>query len=277
MKISYKNLTMIYFLLGAFSTQSMAKSTNINNEELQTFANKIKMLSSKELNELSEIIRAKKPKEHIHNIITKEDVTTKEVKSKIKKQTSINDILTALGQLAKKEGTDTACQFCSAILADVTVNKVEVVNMGQDWVELRIKKGDTLANLSKKYYGDAKKFKIISKLKKNNIAKNNIIYAGKVLTIPRIESLKEQNKKGALSCKFCAALLADSSLGNIRIVSENSDYVEIEVKRGDMLSSLARKYYGKASAYLKIYNANRDKMDENYLIFPGMVLKIPKI
>jgi len=271
MRNSYRSLTMICLLLGIFSTHSMANSTKLNDEELKTFANKIKTLSTEELNELGEIIRASKPTKHVHN------VTTKEVKSKIKKQTSINDILTALGQLAKKEGTDSACKFCSAILADVMVNKVEVVNMAQDWVQVRIKKGDTLANLSKKYYGNANTFKMIRKLNKNNIAKNNMIFAGKVLTIPRLEGLKEQNEKKALSCKFCAALLADNSLGNIKILSENSDYVEIKVKKGDMLSSLARKYYGKASAYLKIYNANKDKIGKKYLIFPDMVLKIPKI
>ena len=88
MKTGCKNLTIIYCLLGVFSTQSMAKSMNINinSEELQIFANKIKMLSSKDLNES---ISVKKPKKHIHHITTK-DITTKEVKSKIKKQTPIN-------------------------------------------------------------------------------------------------------------------------------------------------------------------------------------------
>ena len=277
MKNSYKSLTIICLLLGVVSTQSVAENTKINNEELTNFANKIKMLSSQELTELGEIIRSSKPITHKKPIKHSETVTTKEVKPKLKKQTSINDILTALGQLAKKEGTDSACKFCSAILADVMVDKVEVVNMAQDWVQVRIKKGDTLSNLSKKYYGNANRFKMISKLNENNIAKNNMIFAGKVLTIPRLERLKEQNEKKALSCKFCAALLADSSLGNIEILRENSNYVEIKVKKGDMLSSLARKYYGKASAYLKIYYANKDKVGKNYLIFPDMVLKIPKI
>ena len=42
-----------------------------------------------------------------------------------------------------------------------------------------------------------------------------------------------------------------------------------------MLSSLALRYYGKSSEYHKIYEANKEVIGENYLIFPGMVLKIP--
>ena len=47
------------------------------------------------------------------------------------------------------------------------------------------------------------------------------------------------------------------------------------VKRGDCLWNIAKKYYGKGNQYTKIYNANRDKIKNPNLIYPGQVLTIP--
>lgn len=47
------------------------------------------------------------------------------------------------------------------------------------------------------------------------------------------------------------------------------------VKSGDTLSSIARAYYGNASKWPDIYNANRDKIKNANLIYPGQVLTIP--
>lgn len=47
------------------------------------------------------------------------------------------------------------------------------------------------------------------------------------------------------------------------------------VKAGDCLWNIARKYYGNGSQYTKIYDANRDKIKNQNLIYPGQVLTIP--
>ncbi len=47
------------------------------------------------------------------------------------------------------------------------------------------------------------------------------------------------------------------------------------VKRGDCLWNIAKKYYGNGSKYTTIYNANRDKIKNPNLIYPGQVLTIP--
>ncbi len=49
-----------------------------------------------------------------------------------------------------------------------------------------------------------------------------------------------------------------------------------EVVAGDTLSKLAQTYYGKASQYMKIFEANRDILDNPDLIKVGQKLKIPK-
>ena len=56
-------------------------------------------------------------------------------------------------------------------------------------------------------------------------------------------------------------------------VSEQRIY---EVVAGDTLGAIAQKYYGKASEYMKIFEANRDILDNPDLIKVGQKLKIPE-
>lgn len=53
---------------------------------------------------------------------------------------------------------------------------------------------------------------------------------------------------------------------------ENKTYT---VVRGDCLWNIAKKFYGNGSQYTKIYDANRDKIKNPNLIYPGQVLTIP--
>lgn len=48
------------------------------------------------------------------------------------------------------------------------------------------------------------------------------------------------------------------------------------VAKGDTLSALAQKFYGKASEYTRIYAANRDQLSDPDKINVGQVLKIPE-
>jgi LysM repeat protein len=47
------------------------------------------------------------------------------------------------------------------------------------------------------------------------------------------------------------------------------------VKSGDSLSKIAQQFYGKASEYTKIFEANRDKLTDPDKIQPGQQLVIP--
>lgn len=49
------------------------------------------------------------------------------------------------------------------------------------------------------------------------------------------------------------------------------------VERGDTLSHIAQRFYGKASGWHDIFEANRDQLDDPDRIQPGQVLKIPQI
>ena len=47
------------------------------------------------------------------------------------------------------------------------------------------------------------------------------------------------------------------------------------VEKGDTLGAIAKTYYGKASLYPKIFDANRDILDDPDKIKPGQKLRIP--
>jgi len=49
-----------------------------------------------------------------------------------------------------------------------------------------------------------------------------------------------------------------------------------EVVSGDTLGAISKKYYGKASDYMKIFNANKDILDNPDLIKVGQKLRIPE-
>jgi nucleoid-associated protein YgaU len=48
------------------------------------------------------------------------------------------------------------------------------------------------------------------------------------------------------------------------------------VQKGDSLSKIAKREYGDAQQWRKIYEANRDLIANPDLIYPGQVFRIPE-
>ena len=57
--------------------------------------------------------------------------------------------------------------------------------------------------------------------------------------------------------------------------STNKQVRYYTVKKGDCLWNISKKYYGKGSDYNKIFNANKDKIKNPSLIYPGQKFVIP--
>ena len=49
------------------------------------------------------------------------------------------------------------------------------------------------------------------------------------------------------------------------------------VQKGDSLSKIAKREYGNANEWKKIFEANKDVIKDPDLIYPGQELKIPKL
>ena len=48
-----------------------------------------------------------------------------------------------------------------------------------------------------------------------------------------------------------------------------------EIQSGDTLGAIAKRYYGKASAYMKIFEANQGVIEDPDKIYPGQKIRIP--
>ena len=47
------------------------------------------------------------------------------------------------------------------------------------------------------------------------------------------------------------------------------------IQKGDTLSAIAKRYYGKANDYPRIFEANREVIKDADLIYPGQKIRIP--
>jgi nucleoid-associated protein YgaU len=47
------------------------------------------------------------------------------------------------------------------------------------------------------------------------------------------------------------------------------------IEKGDTLSKIAKEHLGNANAWKRIFEANRDVLDDPDRIFPGQVIKLP--
>ena len=75
------------------------------------------------------------------------------------------------------------------------------------------------------------------------------------------------------------------ALGNVAGVAAVDESVTAEkaeaeaviyvVRKGDTLSAIAQKHYGKASKYMTIFEANRPMLKDPDKIYPGQSLRIP--
>jgi len=110
---------------------------------------------------------------------------------------------------------------------------------------------------------------------------------GKVVTLEGEADTMEA--KGRVMTEFNKMVSTENTVNRIRVkeapaakpaaplpepkIGEMTTYV---VQSGDSLGALAQRFYGKASLYPKIFEANRDILKDPNLIKVGQKLRIPK-
>jgi nucleoid-associated protein YgaU len=74
----------------------------------------------------------------------------------------------------------------------------------------------------------------------------------------------------------CGNVTGVSQVNDMLTVSEPADESQYHtVVRGDTLSAIAKKFYGNANAYPKIFEANKPMLSNPDKIYPGQLLRIP--
>jgi nucleoid-associated protein YgaU len=117
-----------------------------------------------------------------------------------------------------------------------------------------IKKGDTLASIAKKFYGDHKEFKRIVSANPSIKNERSSLKVGQKVIIPRMksETKKSQTKKKETKRKF------------------------VTVKKGDTLATISKKFYGKTTEVQKIVNANNNIKNKNSTLHLGQKIYLPE-
>ncbi|MEJ2452749.1 MAG: peptidoglycan-binding protein LysM [Candidatus Thiodiazotropha sp.] len=137
---------------------------------------------------------------------------------------------------------------------------------------------DFAVNMGKKLFGsdDDPAEKIKAQIQADNPGIENLDVSfdeGKVVLSGDAESAEAMEK---------AVLIA----GNVQGVGEVSadqvkapkQEVKVEyyvIEKGDTLSGIAKRFLGNASAYPKIFEANREVIKDPNLIYPGQKIRIP--
>ena len=137
---------------------------------------------------------------------------------------------------------------------------------------------DFARNIGKKLFGseDEAPEKIKEHIEEENPGVSNLevtVQAGVATLTGEAESAEAMEK---------AVLMA----GNVKGISEvradglTAPVAEVEVQyyeiqSGDTLSAIAAKFYGKASDYPLIFEANREVIKDPDLIYPGQKIRIP--
>jgi nucleoid-associated protein YgaU len=105
-----------------------------------------------------------------------------------------------------------------------------------------------------------------------------------VSAIPQLQSVDDQIKIASAEADTATAGASTQAVGGAAAASAvthgdqgeaNSEATSHTVVSGDTLWKIAQQHYGKGSDYMKIFEANRDLLDDPDKIKVGQVLKIP--
>lgn len=136
---------------------------------------------------------------------------------------------------------------------------------GNNFIEHKIKRGESLSSISNKYLGSPNKYLEIFEANKNILKNPNDLVIGMTIKVPvNDETYKKfQENNGSDQTE-------KPSNKNV-----STQYEEITVKKGQSLSIIALKYLKDSEKYMDIYEANRDVLKSPDSVRAGMKLRIP--
>jgi nucleoid-associated protein YgaU len=150
--------------------------------------------------------------------------------------------------------------------------------------------GDTLRSIAQRFYGDENQWRRIFNANRDQITNPDLIQPGWVLTIPGFRPYAV--KAGDTLRSIAQGFYGDENQWP-RIFNANRDQIDdpdviqvgwilriptdelYTVVAGDTLRSIAQQFYGDESQWPRIFDENRDQIDDPDQIFPGQVLRIP--
>jgi nucleoid-associated protein YgaU len=103
----------------------------------------------------------------------------------------------------------------------------------------------------------------------------SVSYDGDTVTVSGTCQSQADREKVILALGNVEGVAAVDDNINVVVPEPQADFYE--VKKGDTLSKIAKEFYGNAMKYPVIFEANKPMLTDPDLIYPGQMLRIPKI
>ena len=154
----------------------------------------------------------------------------------------------------------------------------------------KIARGDSLRKIAKKYYGSEDYWKKIFDDNRDVLKKANLIYPGRVLKLLAVDlgngTYLVPNENGGSIVPATVPVPTGENSNQTNAGTQEASAADSEVNqptvtkyvvaKGDTLSRIAKRVYGKSTDWSRIYDANRDQIRNPNLIYPGQQLNIPQ-
>ncbi|MDO5687461.1 MAG: peptidoglycan-binding protein LysM [Neisseria sp.] len=144
---------------------------------------------------------------------------------------------------------------------------------GKDEKEVQAAAQSNVADLNAKASAAIKDY-----IEKQNLGITNLGVAfdgaSGVVTVTGDAPTQEAAEKIVLCCGNVTGV---SGVNNqLKVVGGGAEGRYHDVQKGDTLSAIAKKYYGNANQYMKIFEANKPMLSDPDKIYPGQKLRIPE-
>lgn len=139
------------------------------------------------------------------------------------------------------------------------------VNFSDNTQNYKVKDGESLSSIAKKFTGSNDYMPIFNLNKDKLSSPNAILKVGTILKVPEAKEKPQVEAKKEVEQPKIEA--------NPKEIPET-----YKVEENDNLSNIAKKFYGKNSDYMAIFNLNKDQLRHpNSVLKVGTVLKMPKV
>lgn len=162
------------------------------------------------------------------------------------------DVFKDEGSLA--QAVDEPREVMDAVSGDTTTETVHTV-----------RSNESLAVLSKKYYGDKAKWRVIFEANRDKMSNPDVLYVGLKLKIPSLSAVPQESGSDIRKKRFVQ-----------RTNHEALETRTYKIRRGDTLHSIAAEFYQDGSLWWKIYEANEDTIEDKNVLIIGRTLAIPQ-
>lgn len=135
-------------------------------------------------------------------------------------------------------------------------------------------KAEEAAEANAKAAGAIQDYIAAQNLNVDNVSVNYDGASGQVV-VAGAASTQEDKEKVTLCCGNVSGVVAVEN--NMSVTNPEPEAQYHDVVSGDTLSGIAKKYYGEASKYMMIFEANKPMLSDPDKIYPGQKLRIPAI